>query len=162
MPADGPTWLATTRNSSPPRRATESAPRIERLQQRAEGGEHGVAAGVAVAVVDVLEAVEVEQQDGVAGPQALQRGHAVAAVADAGQVVAHRLLAQAGGRAGDHLGEHDHHRHDDARGLGGQWPSPRCRSGKTYAAASAGESQTALQRGSESPTHVASASRKTE
>jgi hypothetical protein len=39
-----------------------------RPRQPTEVGQHGVASRTAVAVVDLLEAVEVEQQDGVADP----------------------------------------------------------------------------------------------
>ena len=53
---------STTVNSSPPRRATVCCGADGALQARGGGLEQAVAGGVAERVVDVLEAVEVEEQ----------------------------------------------------------------------------------------------------
>ena len=50
-------------NSSPPSRAAVSPSRITRAQALADGDQQRVAGVVAIAVVDRLEVVEVEEQD---------------------------------------------------------------------------------------------------
>ena len=58
-------------NSSPPVRATKS-PGTERfLQQLGESDQHGVAAQVAIAIVDALEMIEIEHQQGGRMPSAV-------------------------------------------------------------------------------------------
>ena len=69
-------------------------------------GQHEVAGRVAVAVVDGLEVVDVADQDaaGLAvGDRAADRGHPVAAVEQAGEVVDARLALELGD-AGGHRG----------------------------------------------------------
>ena len=93
----------STANSSPPE-AGERVGRPERLAQAApDGGEELVADGVAQALVDDLEAVEVEQEDGQrrgvvgAGPAERVRDpvHEQRAVRQAGQGVVERLAGEA-------------------------------------------------------------------
>ena len=59
------------------------------LRYRPEVGEHLVAGEMSQPVVDVLEVVEIEQQQGVAGLEGVEQCVHVAAVADAGQIVRH-------------------------------------------------------------------------
>ena len=51
-------------NSSPPSRAAVSPSRIARPKSLADGDQQGVAGLVAIAVVDRLEVVEVDEQHG--------------------------------------------------------------------------------------------------
>ena len=91
-----------TTNSSPPSRATVSEPRIDVLQARAERDEEVVARLVAERVVDRLELVDVEQQDGDERVRALRAGEGVLdavveqrPVRQAGEAVVERLVAHA-------------------------------------------------------------------
>ena len=93
---------STTANSSPPRRDSESPSRSADLQPRADLAQHLVAGVVAERVVELLEAVEVDQQQRDLGVGVLDRlaepRQQVAAVAEPGQVVGDRgplALAQA-------------------------------------------------------------------
>ena len=96
---------STTANSSPPSRASVSSSRRSSLQARADLAQHLVARVVAERVVELLEAVEVDQQQRELGvvlgrgrDRGVQRVDEVAAVAEAGEVVGARLRARS--RAG--------------------------------------------------------------
>ena len=65
-----PSCSRSTANSSPPNRATTSRARRQAAEPPGDGPEQVVAGGVAEAVVDRLEAVEVDEQDGDLDPSA--------------------------------------------------------------------------------------------
>ncbi len=97
---------AAAANSSPPRRTTRSArPGATALEPGPDVAQHGVAGLVAEAVVDLLEPVEVEQQQGHGRPGS-RRGEAPAPSGTgrggcpAGELVGERQFA-AVGQAGD-------------------------------------------------------------
>ena len=90
----------STANSSPPRRATVSLSRRASRSRRAISCEQEVAAAMAEGVVDLLEAVEVDDHH--RGPLALA-SRAVDRLLDA--VVEQAPVGQAGERVGDRLGD---------------------------------------------------------
>ena len=89
-------------NSSPDRRATRSGSRTQACRRRRDGLEHLVAGEVAEAVVDDLEAVDVEVQQRAlamrlvlgARQHAVEAAAQVAAVGQAGQGVVHDLVLE--------------------------------------------------------------------
>ncbi len=88
-------------NSSPPSRATVSPARVTTLSRWRDGHEQLVALGVAQPVVDGLEVVEVQEQDGRRAASAAGAGQGVTqpvqeqeAVLEAGQDVVERLVAE--------------------------------------------------------------------
>ena len=93
-----------TTNSSPASRAAMSVSRMPVSDAAAELAQQLVALFVAAGVVDLLEAIHVEEQHGAGPPQARrarhrfrQRLHQRAPVRQAGQHVAHQQLLQLGG-----------------------------------------------------------------
>jgi hypothetical protein len=75
---------SSSRNSSPPKRPASSPP-WSSARNRAPNGQHAVADQVTVGVVERLEVVQVQQDDGVAGLRAEQSQVDFTSVADAGE-----------------------------------------------------------------------------
>ena len=114
-------FLMTTMNSSPPIRAQVIRSAGVRSQESAEVLQQLVTLAVAVGVVDGLEAVDIEDDDGIVFCQLVKKLIAEAAVSEPGQVVG--LIGDAeqfkglgllgapsmrgGGLAGYDFGDHD-------------------------------------------------------
>ena len=113
---------STMQNSSPPVRASRSPGRKPRLRHQREMLQAGVAGGVAVAVVDFLEAVEIDHQErkGLAGALRdraflVEPAQQLAAVGDAGEIVEQRQIGDLGAQPVDrhqHEAEIPRHRQE--------------------------------------------------
>ena len=98
-PPRAPCPACAMRNSSPPMRAIRASARQRRLHPPRDMGQDPVTGGVAEAVIDGLEMVEIGQHDGEGAPvgaararQPPQEGQRVAAVVEPCQRVQHRRL----------------------------------------------------------------------
>ena len=87
--ASSRSWLHSTPNSSPPRRAVRSRGRSTPFDAAGDLGQHVVAGPVAVVVVDGFEAVEVE----------VEHGHEVAVAVQLAAEVAEELRLGWAGRS---------------------------------------------------------------
>ncbi len=100
----GATSLETTTNSSPPKRATRSSGSDGQLQPARDVEQHGVARLVAVVIVDRLEVIDVDEQDGqrpgrVGDRRHAERRHSCSSARSAVPVSASRRAREAAMRA---------------------------------------------------------------